>query len=139
MLLRPARPIRRRRAAALVEFAVVAPVFFLVILAIVEVARLFMVGSLMTNAARSGCRAGVLPGKSNSDVSAAVTNALNNQGISGTTTTIQVNGTSQDVSTAQTGDIVTVTVTVPVGNVSWVPGTGSIPGTITGTYTLPHE
>ena len=45
-----------RRAATAVEFAVVAPVFFLFVLGFIELGRGYMVQHLMTNAARQGCR-----------------------------------------------------------------------------------
>jgi Flp pilus assembly protein TadG len=48
------------QGAALVEFALVVPAFFLLLFAIVEFGRGFMVSSLLTNAARSGCRVGML-------------------------------------------------------------------------------
>ena len=44
----------------MVEFAVVAPVLFLLIFGILELGRLVMVQQLMTNAVREGCRKAVL-------------------------------------------------------------------------------
>src|SRR5689334_22095301 len=82
---------RKRRGAAAIEFAVVAPVLFLFIFGIIELGRGLMLMHLMTNAARAGCRVGAIPGKSNADVTAAVTNSLNGQGISTESVTIQVN------------------------------------------------
>jgi Flp pilus assembly protein TadG len=46
-----------RRGAAAVEFAIVAPVFFLLALGLVEVGRMVMLQHALTNAAREGCRA----------------------------------------------------------------------------------
>lgn len=48
---------RLRRGAAAVEFAIVAPVFFLLALGLVEVGRMVMLQHALTNAAREGCRA----------------------------------------------------------------------------------
>src|SRR3990172_1866136 len=113
----------RRRGAAAVEFALVAPLLFLLIfLPMFEFGRGLMVSELVTNAARVRCRTGVLPATDNSDVTSAVNTTLSGQGITGATTTITVNGGSSDVSSAQLGDVITVTVSVPYSNVSWIPG-----------------
>ena len=60
--------------------------------AIAKNSTLCSMSSLVCNATRAGCRVGVLPNKTNSDVAAAVDNLLKNQGITGYTTTITVNG-----------------------------------------------
>ena len=46
--------------ASAVEFAVVSPVFFLVVLGIIEFGRMIMVQQVITNAAREGARIAVL-------------------------------------------------------------------------------
>ena len=93
---------QERDGASLVEFALVVPVFFVIFFGMVDVGRGFMVKSLLDNAARAGCRTGILQSKSNSDITAAVTAALTNSSISGTTVAITVNGASTDVSAAKT-------------------------------------
>src|SRR5437899_11526723 len=110
---------RRRNPRAginVVEFAVVVPVFFLFVFAIVEIARGFMASHLLTNAARSGCRLGILTGKSTDDIKTAVNSVLAGQTISGHTTTVTVNGKAIDASTAVSNDEITVVVSVPVAN-----------------------
>lgn len=129
-----------RVGAHLVEFAVVVPVFFLFIFGLIEIGRGMMVNSLVTNSARAGCRTGTLPGTTNNDVTAAVSNLLNAQGISGYTTTIQVNGSSSvNVSTAQPQDTITVIVSVSAANTSWLPSLLFVQGTISGRFSMPHE
>src|SRR5262245_17176172 len=114
---------QRRRGTAAVEFAIVAPILFLVvILPTFEFGRGLMVAELVTNASRSGCRVGVLPGNSNSTVTSAVNTSLSDQGITGATTTITVNGAATDVGAATAGDTIKVTVSVPYNNNSWIPG-----------------
>jgi Flp pilus assembly protein TadG len=54
--MRILRPAGRRRGVSLVEFAVVAPVFFLVLLGILEYARFLFVVQMLNNAAREGAR-----------------------------------------------------------------------------------
>lgn len=55
MLARKSRPARRRGAAT-VEFAVVAPILLTFILGIIEIGRLVMVAQVDTNAAREAAR-----------------------------------------------------------------------------------
>ena len=47
---------RIRRGVAAVEFAIVAPVFFFLVLGLVEIGRMVMLQQALTNAAREGCR-----------------------------------------------------------------------------------
>jgi Flp pilus assembly protein TadG len=112
---------KERTAAAAVEFAVVAPVLFTVVLGIIEFGRAMMVLELLNNAARSGCRVGTLSGANNNAINTAITNSLAGSGITNTTTTILVNGTQADVSTASTGDMISVSIAVLSDNVSWLP------------------
>ena len=51
---------RRRRAAALVEFAVVAPLLLTLLFGIIEYGYVFMVRQTVVHAAREGCRIAVL-------------------------------------------------------------------------------
>ncbi len=128
-----------RVGAHMVEFAVVIPVFFVFVFGLIEIGRSMMVGSLVTNASRVGCRTGTLPGKSDSDVTAAIDGILSGQGISGYATTIKVNGSTANVSTAQATDSITVIVSVPVANTSWLPSLLYVKGSISGQFTMPHE
>jgi Flp pilus assembly protein TadG len=128
-----------RRGASTVEFAIVAPILFTVVLGIIEVGRGLMAIHLLNNAARAGCRVGVIEGKSTSDINTAVTNLLTAQGISSEGVTVEVNDGSADASTAQAGDEITVIVSVPVSKVSWVPGTSYLQGSLSGQYTLRRE
>src|SRR5690606_33312307 len=63
---------KQRRGAALVEAALVLPVFVGVTLGIVEFGRAMMIGQLVTNAAREGARLAIIEGSTNSDVEASV-------------------------------------------------------------------
>jgi len=130
---------RRRDGATAVEFACVAPVFFLLILGMIELGRGIMVRHMLTNAARVGCRVAVLEGKANSDVSAAVNSTLKIVGISGDSVTITVNDGSGDVKNTNPDDEVTVVVSVPVSGVTWLPGGRYLSGNIAGQFTLRKE
>jgi Flp pilus assembly protein TadG len=129
----------RRRGANLVEFALVAPVFFAFIFALVDIGRGMMVTSLLTNAARSGCRVGVLPNKTSTDVKSAVDTTTKGQGVGKVTTTVLVNGKSGDASSAKSGDAITVQVGIPYSDVTWLPSTWFVKGNLTGTFTLNRE
>jgi Flp pilus assembly protein TadG len=103
----------------LVEFAVVAPIFFLLLFGIIEFGRAIMVKEVLTNAAREGARLAVLdsPTPTASSVRTTVTTYLSNAGISGATVTI----TPTEPTSAGYGQPVTVTVSIPFGSVSWLP------------------
>ena len=133
-------PTRPRRAAAVVEFAVVAPLLFALVLGIIEFGRAMMVLELLNNAARAGCRAGVLSGSTNTDVNSAITTALTGSGVNSPSTTIDVNGSQADVSTAQTGDTISVTVSVGADAVTWLPVPQFLGGkTLTGIVAMRRE
>jgi Flp pilus assembly protein TadG len=130
---------RRRRGAYTIEFAVVAPVFFTFILGIIDIGRGIMVRGLLLNAARAGVRVGIIEGKSSNDITTAANNMLNAQGINGDTCTITVNDNAADASTAKAGDEITVTISVPVSDVTWLPFTEYLIGNLTSQYTMARE
>jgi len=127
----------QRRGAQAVEFAIVAPLFFLFVFAIIDIGRSMMVVSLLNNAARTGARVGVIPGKTTGDIQAAANQAV--VGVSGMTTTVKVNGADQDASAAQSGDSITVSVSAPASSVTWLPITWFVTGTLRGQFTLQRE
>ncbi len=126
---------RVRAGAAALEFAVVGSVFVFILLGVIEVGRGLMVQHLLTNAARDGARVATIEGKGKSDVQTAVDTALSGLGLSG----YQVSTVPTDVSTAQANDQVSVTVSVAVSDVSWLPVPRFLSGTISGQYTLRRE
>ena len=115
---RPCRSFRRfRLGAATVEFAVVVPVFFLLVFGMIEFGRMVMVQQVITNASREGARQAVLDGATTTEVRNAVTSYLTSGSISGATITVSPNPPSN----AAFGDPVSVTVSVPFNQVSWLP------------------
>jgi len=129
----------RRRAVSSVEFAFVAPIFFLMLLGLIELSRGLMVKHMLLNAARQGCRIGVLEGKGNSDINTAVTAALAPIGITSDTVVVEVNDGIGDALTASADSEVTVIVSVPVSAVTWVPGGKYLSGTLSGQFTMRKE
>ena len=108
---------RNRRAAAAVEFAVVAPVFLLLVFGMIEYGRMVMVYQVITNASREGARTAVLDGATTNSVTTSVNSYLTAAMISGATVTVAPNPPTN----AQYGDPVTVTVSIPFSQVSWLP------------------
>ncbi len=71
------RALMPRRGTASIEFALVAPVFFLTVFGLIECGRMVMLKHALTNAAREGCRAAGLASSTNaSDIEAVVRNHL---------------------------------------------------------------
>ena len=99
------------------EFAVVAPLLFLLVFGMIEYGRLVMVQQVLTNATREGARKGVLDGSTASEVETTVTNYLTSANIGGATVTVSPNPPDS----AGFGDPVTVSVTIPFDQVSWLP------------------
>lgn len=119
-LEKPCRLYRRnRRAAAAVEFAIVAPVFFLLIFGMIEYGRMVMVQQVITNASREGARVAVLDGATVAEINTTVNDFLTSASINAASTTVTV--APNPPSNAEFGDPITVTVSVPFGQVSWLP------------------
>jgi Flp pilus assembly protein TadG len=108
---------RNRRGAAAVEFAVVAPLFFLLVFGMIEFGRMVMVQQVITNGSREGARIAVLDGTTTSEVVTAVQTYLDNASVSGASVTV----TPDPPSSAVYGDPVTVVVSLPFDQVSWLP------------------
>src|SRR4051794_27312904 len=89
----------------------------LLVFGMIEYGRMVMVQQLLVNAAREGARVGVLDGSTAAGVTTAVNNYLQPAGI--TTASVLIVPTTP--SSAAATDPVTVTVSVPFTNVSWLP------------------
>jgi len=112
------RARKSRRGAALVEFAVLSPLFMVFILGIIEIGRAIMVQELLTAASREGAR---VASYSSTTQTSTVTNAVNtylsNGGVNGATIVVSPQPPSQ----AANGDQISVTVSIPYSQVSWSP------------------
>ena len=108
---------KQRRAAAVVEFAIVAPLFFLLVFGMIEYGRMVMVQQIITNASREGARRAVLDGATATEVQNEVDDFLEQSSIAGADVTV----TPTDPSTAAYGDPITVTVAIDFVDVSWLP------------------
>jgi Flp pilus assembly protein TadG len=146
---------RARSGASVVEFALVGPLFFLIVLGLVEVGRAFMVQHLLTDAARHGCRfAAIIEGTTTQTIKDTVTTYLAGFGIDAETVTVTINDGSGNVTEAQNVPAyseMTVTASIPASSITWLPtgvtiwlpGIGTVPvsmgGTLSGQFTMRRE
>ena len=110
------RPPGQRRGVAAVEFAIVAPIFFLMVIGIIEIGRAMMVQQVLINAARVGARRAVMLSSDQQSVVDAVKEYAAGVGVTGVATSV-----SPNPATATAGQPVTVNVTIGFDQVSWLP------------------
>ena len=106
---------RQHRGVAAVEFAIVLPIFLLVIFGMIEFGRAIMVQQVLTNASREGARRATIEGATQTEVVSVVKTYLTNSSITGATTTVS----PSNLTTLGFGDSVAVTVNVPFAAISW--------------------
>jgi Flp pilus assembly protein TadG len=137
-----------RRGAAVVEMAIVLPVFLLIVLGIVEFGRAMMVGQLLTNGARHGARRAIVDGVSNTEVEQDIEDFLTqalNVPASALQVTIEVepaagNPDPNDVlAVARPKDLVKVHVAVPYDQVAYVSGKFLSGTNLQGQCAMRHE
>jgi len=103
------------------EVALGLPFFFLLIFSVIEMTRLGMAYDLLTAAVREGCRVAVIPGNTTATAESAAQAILNAGGITSYNTPQWTWGNSQtSLSGTHLGDRVTLTISVPFRNVSWL-------------------
>jgi Flp pilus assembly protein TadG len=132
MTVRPPN-VASRRAAVTVEFALVCPIFLLIVLGTIEYSRINIIRHSVDNAAYEAARLGIVPGATVDEVTAKAQQLLAIVRIQSSTITVTPNPLNDD------SDEVTVTIDVPVANNSWlIPqfGAGLV---IRGTSTLRTE
>lgn len=105
---------KRRVGAAVVEFAIVAPVFMLLVFGMIEYGRMVMVQQMLTNAAREGARKAVLEGATEDAVETIVREYLESGNIS-------VEDSEIGVSFDPGNNRAAVSISVPFTRVSWLP------------------
>ena len=108
---------KNRRGTSALEFALVAPWFFMLVFGMLEFGRAVMVQQIITNASREGARMAVLDGATTGQVTSTVGTYLENAGITGADVTV----TPNPPTLAGYGEPVTVSVSIGFGQVSWVP------------------
>ncbi len=144
--VREAKRRHGRGGQAVVEFALILPLFMLLVFGTLEFGRAYYDMHLITNAARGGARIGSLPGKYESDVTSAVDASMNAVGLGGPwSTSVEVKDKTGTVrggglTAAEEGDTVSVTVSYAFSLFSGhiLPGVGSSL-TLKGRCTFRHE
>lgn len=85
-LLRKRKPAshsrRRRSGVAMLELAIVLPIFLMLVLGIIEMGRVMMIGQMTTNACREACRRAIVPGTTHQSVVDTANGYLDAAGIS---------------------------------------------------------
>ena len=132
------RPLGKRRGAAAVEFAVVAPVLLIMVFGMVDMGRMIMVQQLMNDAAREGARTAALGGSSFGEVSSRVSAFLDATGVDASR--VQIELTPINLAAAERGDLVTVQLSVAFADVSWLPTPRALGNrTLRSQCTMRHE
>lgn len=141
-----ARPwgFRDRTGAALVEMAVVLPIFVTLMLGLVEFGRAIMVGQMVTNAAREGCRQAILDGSTNAAVETFIKDFLRTSaGVANADTTVTITIANPlaagQLSATESRDLVTVQVSVPFSRVSYLPPSFLGATALASTSAMRHE
>jgi len=124
---------KRRRGAAAVEMAFVAPIIFLLFLAAFEFSRLNMIRHTAEVAAFEGARRGIVPGANVAAVQSRVHAVLAAVGVDTATVEIEPTTLSRAV------DTITVRVTVALDNHTWVPSSFVAGRTVSRSCTLNRE
>lgn len=149
----PLRPFPRsktahRSGAAVVEMALVMPIFCMLVLGIVEFGRGFMVCQLLNDAAREGARSAILAGSTNAAVTTdAKTFMVDTVKCAAADVTVTITITeaagnaaaSNSLASAHKRDLCKVKVSVPFSKVSFLPGSYLKSSTLSGMSAMRHE
>ncbi|MFW6457088.1 MAG: TadE/TadG family type IV pilus assembly protein [Planctomycetota bacterium] len=135
-----------RAGQAVVEFALVLPIFLLLILGAVDFGRAYYRLHLLTNAVRVGARAGSLPGSTEEELENIVGSILEDSGLTEefvldiNVTDIDGNERSGGLSEAEEGDRIQVIIEqdFTIIGIGFIPGTdGTL--TLSSSCTFRHE
>ena len=121
--------VHNRCGAAAVEFALLMPVFLMIVWGIIEFGRAMMAGQLVTNASRHGARLAIVEGSTNSTVEADIDQFLVNSigGITpadvGVSYEVIRSGVpvGTDLSAAEQKDFITVNVEIDYNKLNLMP------------------
>jgi hypothetical protein len=121
-----------RIGAAAAEFAVVLPFLIMIVMGMFELGRGMLAKETLCNAARKGCRTGIIHRYGNSDITSDVLNIMSDNGYDSTkfnppdigsisiVVTDPNGNTLADSLDAPPGSVVSVQVSIPVSSVAWV-------------------
>jgi Flp pilus assembly protein TadG len=115
---------QRRRGAALVELAFALPVLLGLLVGVWEIGRIIEVQQALGNSAEEGARQAARGLDSNAQVQQVVINYLGSAGLPTTNVSVSVSDRTSpgtDVRNASRLDELQVSVTIPYGDVRWLP------------------
>ncbi len=116
---RYSRSAGQRQGAAILEFAVVANVMFLVILACIEFSRLVMVQSLAEDAAYEAARHVIVPGAVLSEAEGVANRVLGSMHVTASSVLVQpYRGTTLQSQIDEDTTEVRVVITIPISNIT---------------------
>jgi Flp pilus assembly protein TadG len=126
-----------RRGAATVEFALVSPLFIILLFGMIEFGRMAMVKQVIINASREGARQAVVEGATSEEIKDVVETYMTASHIPIDRDDIEI---SVDPETVNSGDPIMVRVWVPFEEVSWLPGAMYLGGSrLTGSSVMRKE
>ena len=131
-----------RKGAAIVEMAIVLPIFMMLVLGIIEFGRAMSVSQMVSNASREGCRRAVLDDSQTSTIETEVKDFLSNSlNIPTTDVTVKcyVNDVLTNVNSGVANDKIKVEVEVDVDDVAYFTGRYLARKKLTGETTMRHE
>ena len=115
---------RQRLGVAATEFAIVAPLFLLFVIGIIELGRGLMVQQVLINASRVGARQAITFGATTSSVKSVVDDYAASVTVPDVAVTV-----SPDPASATAGDPITVTTSVHYSDISWLSSPWFLGGT----------
>jgi Flp pilus assembly protein TadG len=127
------RQVRNRRGAFTVEFALCSGLFFMILLAGFEFSRFMYARHSVDQAAYEAARIGIVPGQSPAQVIARARQILNATGIRSATVNVQPAAFDGNTET------VTVSITAPYADSSWLRPVFLAATNLSATITLDHE
>jgi Flp pilus assembly protein TadG len=139
---------QERSGAALVETALVLPIFFMVVLGIIEFGRAMMVAQLLNNGAHEGARLAMMSGTTNTEVETTVKNVISNTvGVAVDKITVTITVTpapgnpdpANQVINAKRRDLCNVQARVNFGDVDYIPAKFLATSQLTGQAAMRHE
>ncbi len=129
------RNTRARRGSVVVEFAVMMPVFVLIVLGTIEACTMIFLEQTLKIAAHEGARAAVVPNSDSTKVQARLTSFLDQRGVKGYTTMI----TPSNFPKSAYGQMIQVQVTAPCNQNCAFPPWFYNGKSLTGTVTMMKE
>ncbi len=138
----PKSNVKTRSGAATVEFALVVPIFFMVLFGIVEVSWALCSTNVATNIARETAHLAIMVGETETEILnhgktlGASLLSVDQSKITLNLTVTDSNGASVTYANAARGDLVSVEVTVPFSDLSLLSGSYMANSSIRGTSSM---